>query len=84
MDLVLFSYLYYYGLESVNPFIHNIVKWPNILLKSCGLNTANFLKYVWPFYNIMHERVNRKIEMSKTNVSIELFWYPYRYIILKE
>ena len=29
----------------VNPFMHNVVKWPNIL------------KYVWPFYNIMHERV---------------------------
>ena len=27
-------------------------------LKSCGVNTARFLKYVWPFYNIMHERVN--------------------------
>ena len=26
-------------------------------LKSCGVNTARFLKYVWPFYNIMHERV---------------------------
>ena len=22
------------------------------------MNTARFLKYVWPFYNIMHERVN--------------------------
>ena len=21
------------------------------------MNTAKFLKYVWPFYNIMHERV---------------------------
>ena len=29
-----------------NPFMHNVAKWPNILLK-----------YVWPFYNIMHERV---------------------------
>ena len=42
----------------VNPFIHNIVKWPNILSKSCGVYTARFLKYVWPFHNIMHERVN--------------------------
>ena len=41
----------------VNPFMHN-VKWPNILLKSCGVHTARFSKYVWPFYNIMHERVN--------------------------
>ena len=29
--------------------MHNVVKWPN---------TARFLKYVWPFYNIMDERVN--------------------------
>ena len=28
-------------------------------LKSCGVNTARFLKYVWPFYNIMHERVKK-------------------------
>ena len=27
-------------------------------LKICGVNTTRFLKYVWPFYNIMHERVN--------------------------
>ena len=40
-----------------NLFMYNIVKWPNILQKSCGANNARFLKYVWPFYNIMHERV---------------------------
>ena len=43
--------------EHLNPLMHNVVKWPNILLKSCGVNTARFLKYVWPFYNIMHQRV---------------------------
>ena len=32
--------------------MHNVVEWPNTLLKK------RFLKYVWPFYNIMHERVN--------------------------
>ena len=37
-------------------FMHHVVKWPNILQKSCGVNTARILKYVWPFYN-MHERV---------------------------
>ena len=35
-----------------NPFMHNVVKWPNILKKICGVNTARFLKYVWPFYDI--------------------------------
>ena len=29
--------------RDVNPFMHNVV----------------MLKYVWPFYNIMHERVER-------------------------
>ena len=26
------------------------------------MNTAKFLKYVWPFYNIMRERVNKQVE----------------------
>ena len=39
--------------------MHNVVKWPNILQKSCSVHAARFLKYVWPFYNIMHERVNK-------------------------
>ena len=43
-----------------NPFMCNAVTWPNILLKSCGVNTARFLKCVWPFCNIMHQRVNMK------------------------
>ena len=43
-----------------NPFMHNVVKWPNILYKSCGVNTARVLKYVWPFYNITHEKVNNR------------------------
>ena len=25
---------------------------------TCGVHTARFLKHFWPFYNIMHERVN--------------------------
>ena len=29
------------GLKWVNPFIHNVVEWPKILLKSCGVNTAS-------------------------------------------
>ena len=32
------------------------------------MNTARFLKYVWPFYNIMHERVNKfKLEIMNKN-----------------
>ena len=41
----------------LNPFMHNVVKWPNILWRSCGVDTSRFLKYVWPFYNIVHQRV---------------------------
>ena len=33
----------------LNPFMHYVAKSPNILLKSCGVYTARFLKYVWPF-----------------------------------
>ena len=37
--------------KAINPFMNNVVKWFNV-------HTARFLKYVWPIYNIMHERVN--------------------------
>ena len=60
--------------------MHNVVKWPNILQKSCGVNTARFLKYVWPFFNIMHERVNlrfkcfhSKFESMNVNIQISRF-----------
>ena len=26
--------------KTINPFFHTVEKWPNILLKSCGVNTA--------------------------------------------
>ena len=31
------------------------------------VHTARFLKYVWPFYNIMHERVNAVFVFSRTS-----------------
>ena len=39
-------------------------------LKSCGVNTTRFLKYVWPFYNIMHERVNSNYLLRNEKTSI--------------
>ena len=42
---------------ALNTFMHNVEKWPNILQKSGGVHTARFLKYVWSFSNVMHERV---------------------------
>ena len=58
----------------INPFMHNVVKWPNILWKSCGVNTAGFLKYIWPFYNIMHERVKKGLEQS-TSLTIDAIFF---------
>ena len=46
----------------------HVVKWPSILLKSWGVNTARFLKYVSPFYNIMHERVKSYLCRMSLNV----------------
>ena len=31
------------------------------------VHTARFLNYVWPFYNIMHERVNTVFVFSRTS-----------------
>ena len=36
-----------------NPLFRYVEKWPNILSKSCGVQTTRFSKYVWPFFNIM-------------------------------
>ena len=33
--------------------VENVENWP----KSCGVNRARFVKYVWPFFNIKYQRV---------------------------
>ena len=43
-----------------NPFNHNVEKRSNILLKSSGVSTVRFLKYVQPFFKIVNERVKYK------------------------
>ena len=45
----------------VNSFMHKGQKWLNILEKFYGDLTVRFLKYVWPFFIIMDERV--KLDM---------------------
>ena len=45
--------------------MNNVEEWPNILQVSCGVNTAKFLKYVWPCFRIKHIRV--KPEKSNTS-----------------
>ena len=41
----------------INSSMHNVKMWPNILLESSDVNIARFLKYVWSFFNNVHERV---------------------------
>ena len=51
------------------PFMYDIEKYPNMFKKSWGVS-ARFLKYVWPFFHILYEKINwsawlnRKINFS--------------------
>ena len=64
----------------INCFMHNVVKWPNIFQKSCGVNTARFLKYVWPFYNILHKRVKSFGKNEKQKKRLLVFgWSKIQY-----
>ena len=37
------------------------------IFKKLAVHAARFLKYVWPFYNIMHERVNWEHHLLESN-----------------
>ena len=50
--------------ENFNPLMQGDEKSSNILWKSCDVHTARFLNYVWPFFIIMHEKVNGNKECS--------------------
>ena len=41
-----------------NTFMHNVEKFWNILLGSCGVNTTTFSNNVWPFCDLMYGKVN--------------------------
>ena len=43
--------------------MNNFEKWPNILLKSCSVNTARFSKF-GHFFNIRHERVKLALKLK--------------------
>ena len=45
-------------LNLVHTFMDNIEKWPGVLKKYCVVKTARFVKYVWPFCNITHGKIN--------------------------
>ena len=49
------------GYNTTDSFMHNVEKWPN---------TARFL-YVWPFDNVMHEKVNTLISFSNTKKTVK-------------
>ena len=51
--------------KMINPFSHNVEKWLKILLKYCDVNIARFFKYVWPFFNVMHEGVKQRNSFIK-------------------
>ena len=44
--------------------MHVVEKWQNILKKSCDVNIARFLKYVLPFFDIIHERIKIKLRLT--------------------
>ena len=67
--------------NNVNPFIHNVEKWPNILLKSFLVNTARFLKYIWPFFNIMNERVNGEDEKLRKSGKLPLALFQISLVV---
>ena len=37
--------------------MQNVEERPNILYKSRGVHGTRFLKYIWPFFNIINERI---------------------------
>ena len=51
--------------QLLNPFMNNVGKWPNILQKSCVVHSSKFLKYVWLFFNILHEDVQYPYSWKK-------------------
>ena len=59
-------------MRKFKPFMHSVEIWPNTLLKSYGVHTAKFLKYVWPFFNIAHEMVKSYIDEREKFCVIEL------------
>ena len=69
-----------------NPFMHNVVNCPDKLVKYCGVCTVRFLKYVWPFLNIMHETVKcffesrwRMRSYNGDKLRTESAWVHYRW-----
>ena len=58
----------------LNRFMHNVKKSSNILYRSCGVHTIRFLKYVWPFFNIIYETVNA-VKCTKLTKCTKVFMH---------
>ena len=46
---------------NINPLMHNLPKWSDILLKLTAF-LARFLKCVWPFCDIMHKLSSKALQ----------------------
>ena len=51
--------------------MYNVEKQLHKLQKSCGVNTARFLKYVGSFFKIMHERFKLLQKMKQLKQRIQ-------------
>ena len=54
----------------INYFFHNVKKWPNKLF---GVNTLIFLKYFWPFCNIIKKGLKRAKVLYKSTKCFRVF-----------
>ena len=67
-----------YTISKINLKISDIKRAKTVSNKSSslfGVNTALFLKYVWPFYN-MHERINSLVFLILTLFQLEIvLWF---------
>ena len=68
-----------YTISKINLKISDIKRAKTVSNKSSslfGVNTALFLKYVWLFDNIMHERINSLVFLILTLFQLEIvLWF---------
>ena len=51
--------------------MHNVEKFAKHILKSCGVNTACLVKYVWSFFYVTHERVKGFLLKMKNQIDTQ-------------
>ena len=65
-----------FPISVINPLFYDVEKWPHILQKSCYVNTARFLKYAWPIFNIMKQRIKSS---SYSFFFFLIYWFSFLY-----